>query len=74
MGDLGCPCPLCRAGGSTIHTRAHALLEEALRVVAMHKSERDAYLVTAKARRPEPEVRDLLSVINTVRAHGRRSD
>lgn len=65
-------CPLCSAGGTTIHEKAHALLHEALRVCRMQKAHRDQYLAAAKASLEEQAYRDLVSVINAVRAHARR--
>lgn len=59
-------CPLCRAGGRTIHENA-LLLHEALRVAAMHKSEREAYYVRARNQGGEEAARDLVAVVNTIR-------
>lgn len=51
----------------TIHTEACRLLQEARIVVRMQKAEREKYYKDAVAARGQAAVRDLVTVVNTVR-------
>lgn len=68
-------CPLCAAGGKTVHESAHLLLHAALRHAALAtKGERDALVAELRRQHGDQFARDAIVVSNVTRAWARQKD
>lgn len=66
-------CPLCAAGGTTIHETAHQLLHGALELMDLgSKPERDAFIARYRSIWGDQAARDLILVGNATRAWARQ--